>query len=98
MFARRCEALLAPVGYHVALAGSVLHRVSGHDLDLIIFPHDSTRRNRAGVYAALESIGMTRFASRAKVTAHWRARGSADRKWVEVWRWRDRRVDLFFLC
>lgn len=39
---RKLESIIAPVGYHVALAGSVMRDgFSEKDLDIIIYPHDS---------------------------------------------------------
>jgi hypothetical protein len=45
-FARKLELDLAPLGYHCAITGSVLYKGrSEKDLDIMIYPHDSTKCN-----------------------------------------------------
>ena len=43
-FARELEFNLIPLGYHCAITGSVLYKGrSEKDLDIMIYPHDSTK-------------------------------------------------------
>lgn len=99
-FVRRLEPLIHPRHY-AALAGSVL--ITGrseHDLDLVIYPHDSRYRGRGSVDEAMRSLGYRLAFDRDDVHAFWQARGSGDRKHVETWLSISRpkkRVDLFFL-
>lgn len=93
------EQALAPIGYHIALAGSVLVRgQSPHDLDVLIFPHDSTIQNKDAVRRALGNIGWARTHSSAQMLEHWRSKGSQDCKFVEVWRDNcNRRIDIIYV-
>jgi hypothetical protein len=98
--ARKLEPLLAEVGWHVALAGSVLRDgKSDKDLDLIVYPHlrkNSARPGYRAMRKALMRAGMWPVSSRREVRKHWRAAGSKDQKWVEVWA-ANGRVDIFVL-
>lgn len=101
--ARELEALLAPIGMHVAIGGGVMLRGEyGKDLDLILFPHCSTGvRQDALVTSAhdlLDDRGWVQFRTTEQMHRHWRAVGSQDVKQVEVWLdSQGRRVDLIFL-
>lgn len=97
--ARTLEQALKAVGYHVALAGGVLHRgASDHDLDLIVFPHNCRAQNKRAVRRQLEALGMRRTHSCARMHEGWRTRGSTDTKFVEAWCSPcGRRVDLIYL-
>lgn len=97
-FVRKLEPTVAVAGFHVAMAGSVLHE--GHsfnDLDLVLFPHSTGRVEMYDVRAALDLAGLSPVSSRATVAAAWERRKSFDTKHVEVWTYEDKRVDLFFL-
>jgi hypothetical protein len=101
---RDLEPHLAEVGWHVALAGGVLLRgESAHDLDLVVYPHDSTSVDRSLRTATLRALGWKRKMLPIAVRRHWREKGSRDTKRVEIWsvpegpygaRGRYRRVDL----
>ena len=103
-FAKSVEKELLP-HYHVALGGSVLVQgFSRKDLDLLVYPHDSTKdwsiagRQRA-IHICLERIiGFTRIVDSDTVRKAWRKRGSKDNKVVEVWQILDRRVDVFYVA
>lgn len=93
---RKLALPLATVGWHLALAGGVLLKgISVHDLDLVAFPHDSTRTNRAALEDALRAAGWERTHRAKTMRAGWRKRGSLDEKHVEAWRTPGkRRVDI----
>lgn len=97
IFLRKLESEL--VGYHCGMLGSVLHKGSStKDLDIVIYPRNSLVNYDVGkVYKALNSLGLERLANRYRVAEEWRKNGKADEKWVEVWMYNDRRVDIFFL-
>lgn len=85
---------------HVGLLGSVLHRGhSEHDLDIVIYPKNSTMHafeHRAA--EALRASGLKPVFNRDFVQKQWERAGSSDEKHVEVWETPDgRRVDVFFM-
>lgn len=90
---------LAVHGFGVGLTGSVLTKGwSQHDLDIIIYPLQSTE----GTYwtvaqEALRQAGFELYISASDVKDSWRRKGSRDQKCVEVWLFNKRRVDVFFL-
>ena len=89
------EMAISTAGYHVALRGSVLlDGVSKNDLDLIAYPHDSTRRNEDALRVALMGLGMKRARTVEESHAHWRSKGSTDEKRIEIWDWNGMVVDL----
>ena len=97
-FVRELEARLRPIGYSVALGGSVLlHGKSPSHLDLVIYPLSSKGLRPQSLKSALLEHGLTQVATRERVQQVWRRKGSDDTKHVEIWRTNDRRVDLFFL-
>lgn len=86
------------VGFDVALAGSVLHEGrSHHDLDIIIYPLTTEAVDRLALRRAMTGFGMTIMVTRPLVVKKWREIGSKDRKWVEIWQYKGRRVDVFLL-
>lgn len=95
-FVRRLEGYLKP-HYHVALAGSLLHRgFSNHDIDVMIFPHRTNHNNLEEVQGLLGSVpDMRPWIPVEAVHRQWRKLGSDDTKHVEVWRYNGRRVDVF---
>ena len=99
---RLIEAECASAGWHVGLAGGVLHSgESDHDLDVIVYPRQRTTGARRPRYqelcAALRRAGLKRRMTHEELTGHWRRKGLRDRKWVEVWMKGARRVDLLVL-
>ena len=93
--------LLEASGWYCGITGSVL--VTGEsrkDLDLIVYPAQVSPKHplrMADLRRALRAVGMRPFATRDRVVSQWRALGSADEKWVEVWMAGGRRVDVFVL-
>src|SRR4051812_17034343 len=78
-------AKLAP-RYYVGLTGSVLLTGwSRNDLDLIIYPANSTDRDEEFVKKILREAGLSLRFDRDVVHAQWRRAGSIDEKHVEVW-------------
>jgi hypothetical protein len=89
---------LSAVGYAVGLTGLVLIDGEGHhDLDLILYPMDSTMTDRGVLKARLAHCGLKQVADMERVHSVWRKKGSTDMKHVEVWLWNDKRIDFFFL-
>lgn len=86
-------------GWHFALAGGVLRKGSSdHDLDLIAYPRTSTNSDRNDLRYLLTCQGWQLRVPKKEMHGHWKAKGSKDRKHVEVWQTSDgRRVDLFIL-
>lgn len=86
-------------GFAIGLTGSVLHNgCSEHDLDLIIYPRNSSEVSYSKLTAALIKLGWTIDIERPYVLKSWFSKGSTDDKHVEVWRTPDdKRVDLFLL-
>lgn len=98
-FTRSLESKLAP-DWHCALGGGVLHRgESSHDLDVVVFPHDSNRLNWADLYLALHATERwERVVDDLAMKEHRQFMGSWDQKHVEAWFTTDgRRVDLLVL-
>lgn len=96
---RRLEPLLASVGWHCGLAGGTLHKgSSAKDVDVIVFPRDSTRANKTRMRNALRAAGLRPWRRRDAVQRYWRKIGSTDEKWVEIWLapWKGR-VDVLVL-
>lgn len=87
------------VDYHVALGGSVLFAGSSeHDLDLLIFPKSTeTASSMKDLRNALILAGGTLVFDADTVKRRWRKLGSLDQKHVEIWKFKGRRVDLFFV-
>jgi hypothetical protein len=90
---------LKEAGFAIALTGSVLNKgESLHDLDIIIYPLQSTAKtdfeNARGI---LINAGLRCHINAGTVRSVWRKKGSLDEKEVEVWQLNKRRVDVFFL-
>lgn len=81
---------------HVALAGGVMKRGrSAHDLDVIVYPRNSENGlSLLRLHKVMKQIGCISHATTDMIRADWKRRGITDRKHVEVWRYRGRRVDL----
>jgi len=94
-FCRALEDAIAPVGFHVGLRGGVLLRgKSDRDLDLVIYPHDSSDVHLDRLRDRLRSFGLKQVESTAQVHARWQARGTTDRKAIEIWEFGGRIIDL----
>ena len=95
---RKIERALAGT-WHVALAGSVLHKgKSDHDIDVVAFPRSKPDADIQRLRMALKSLGWKCTFTADDVLAGWRVRGSRDTKHVEVWRDAlGRRMDVFVL-
>ena len=98
-FLRELEYALQPVGWHVALAGSVLTQgYSEHDLDVVVFPHCIPTADRDALHRALTNLHLRRTHSGDEMQAHWASKGSQDDKLVEVWRTAsDLRIDFIIM-
>lgn len=92
----RMEKYLLPC-YHVALAGSVLHTgESDKDIDILIFPHTTTHHEIQEIHIRLDAFGMKLRVTNEKVREKWKNQGSTDTKYVEVWSYQGKRVDVFY--
>lgn len=95
---RAIEAAVVPVGFHVGLRGSVLLRGgSDNDLDIVLYPHDSTVVRFDELRDALRRLGMIRTRTIEQSHAWWRAKGSSDRKLIEIWEHNGCKVDILFV-
>lgn len=87
---RLIEPVVAELGYHCALTGSVLFKGgSEKDTDIILYPHDpKEKRDALELMRALKPLGIT-------------ARYETDARYVNrrVWLggYEGRRIDFFFL-
>ena len=102
--ARQLRRVAAGYGWHVAIGGGVVHRGwSNKDLDLVMFPHDSTRetfntRMIGDIGSILSKSGWELYRTVGEMHSYWETKGSKDRKWVEVWKTPDgKRVDLIWM-
>jgi hypothetical protein len=86
-------------GFAVGLTGSVLTKGSSmHDLDIIVYPLRSTpATNIEDAKSALQDAGMRCHIRSETLKEVWKRKGSLDEKEVEVWRFKEKRVDVFFL-
>ncbi len=113
-FLRRLERHMKPRGFHVALTGGVLRKGrSKKDLDVVLYPRtklsDGDFSHPAHALVswrdlaadALRDFGLRRTHTAERLQQIWLAKGSADKKHVEVWvRGRGRRmqrVDVMLL-
>lgn len=94
-FIRKLESVLDQWGWHCALTGGVLKKgKSKHDLDIIVYPHDSRLLSLGNLNYGLIKFGLKRFKSTEEMWANWEWKGSTDKKHVEVWMKNKRRVDI----
>jgi predicted nucleotidyltransferase len=86
-------------GFAVGLTGSVLTKgQSEHDLDIVLYPMQFTvATNWEVAREALTNAGFECLLPVDTVHASWRRKGFLDEKFVEVWLFNKRRVDVFFL-
>lgn len=100
-FVRELSSNLKPVGFDVGLMGSVLMAgVSRKDLDIIVFPLRTDELGASqliGTLNVFDRMGMKLLVDTATVHRRWRALGSGDEKLVDVWAYRGKRVDVFWL-
>jgi hypothetical protein len=107
-FLRLLEHHVTRAGYGIALGGSVLMRGQSYkDLDVIVFPLNTyemaTSKYGCDLRESLQAYGPGCRLIRGVDEVHdaWRARGSTDSKWVEIWEFvfegEYRRVDIFIL-
>lgn len=87
---QQLEPLIAPLGFHAGLTGSVLFKgVSAKDLDIIIYDHDRRdKKDRGALHNVLREAGFT---------SAYPTGPSCNDKDVVVYKLEGRRVDLFFL-
>ena len=93
------EKEVSALGFHCGLTGSILLKgESNHDLDIIIYPHDTSSSVLNEATSALANI-LIKKVTRGRVAAYWERRQiSNDTKHVEIWETKDgKRVDVFFL-
>lgn len=98
-FIRDLEPILASLGWHCALTGSVLYKgESRKDLDLVVYPHRTSNHSLAYLRQGLRRAGLELFMDANKVKVQWsKLANSEDRKRVELWFQGARRVDVFVL-
>jgi hypothetical protein len=97
---RELEQHTKPLGFSVGLTGSVLScGTSNNDVDIILYPIDSSIFNLPAVWEKLIELGWVRKVSRGRVATYWELKlKSTDLKNVE--KWTDpvgRSVDIFYL-
>ena len=83
--------------YHVALAGSVIHKgESNKDTDIMVFPHSTDHYNMQEICLRMCAADMHMRITNEVVANKWQKQGSTDTKYVEVWTWEGKRVDVFY--
>lgn len=88
---RGLEAELSAVGYHCALAGSVMYRgQSAKDLDVVIYPHKTQLADDVELQRVLEEFGFNHVEAAGY-------RHENDNKQVDIYDFRGRRVDVMRL-
>ncbi len=93
---RELQKVITKVGWSVCLHGSVLYKgASDKDLDLLLFPHNSSLADIQALYTALKGFAMKQCLTKEEVHNEWRKIGSTDTKWVEIWKYGNKRIDLF---
>ncbi len=97
---KKLEPRLAAIGWHVALAGSVLTKgQSDKDLDLIVYPHCSEEIDFSAIDVVFQDLKWRQIRTTEQMHRHWRKIGSLDEKYVTV-RWvnsdPDLRVDIIY--
>lgn len=95
---RTIEVAVAPIGFHVGLRGGVLlNGGSDNDLDIVVYPHDSTKVRFGELRENLRQLGMVQIRTVEQSHAWWRAKGSLDEKHVEIWEHNGRKVDILLV-
>ena len=104
-FVRFLQEETRPIGWCVALTGSVLFKGSSlKDLDIVIFPYSTDKADENALRQLLQSLGLKMILSQDGVHKIWREMGSTDEKNVSIWTFEShgvnegtRRIDLFIL-
>jgi len=87
------------VGFSVGMTGGVLHKGNScKDLDIIVFPNSTALHlDPQGLRLQFIEFGMRCMLNRDQVRAEWKKQGSEDTKHVEVWNYKGKRIDVFYL-
>lgn len=95
----KLESYLAPNGYHVGMTGSVLlEGESSKDLDVLLYPHNTLNQlPPSTLHRVLRTASLVLLCDRQMVHKAWAAAGSYDAKIVEVWTYKNKRIDIFYL-
>ena len=97
-FIRGLEPELVKVGFGAGFVGSILVKGrSDKDIDFVVYPRDKSKYDIGEVYATFVAYGMKRVWKRHEVAKFWVNHGSSDTKHVEVWDYKNHRIDVFFL-
>lgn len=89
--ANKFQELLEPLGVHIALGGSCLHRGGSYkDIDLIVLPHNTTVYNLGEVLIKIENIIGNKLVLRDHLQYN-------DAKIVYKTTYSGLTIDLFFL-
>ena len=93
VFAKLLREFIVPLGFDIALTGSVLTQgFSEKDLDIIIYPLKKISSNYTELINRLPEFGL-KFIRLPNHNLGYQDDG----KNVQVWEYKDKRVDLFFL-
>jgi hypothetical protein len=93
VFAKDLREFIVPLGFDIALTGSVLTKgVSEKDVDIIIYPLKKISSNYTELLEKLPDFGL-KFIRLPNNNQGYQDDG----KNVQVWEYDNRRVDLFFL-
>ncbi len=92
-FAKSLHEFVFPLGFGIALTGSVLTKgFSEKDLDLIVYPLKKISSDYESLLESLPKFGLTFVRLPNKNLGY-----QDDGKNVQVWEYNNKRVDLFFL-
>ena len=90
---RIIETHIIPADYHCALGGEVLHKGSSDkDLDIFIYPHNGRSLNPSLVRLKLQLAGCK------CCFAPGHSENSNDIKVIELWDYKGKRIDFFFVA
>lgn len=93
LFAKDLRDFIVPLGFDIALTGSVLTKgVSEKDVDIVIYPLKKISSDYKFLVENLPRFGLTFIRLPNKNLGY-----RDDDKNVQVWEYDNRRVDLFFL-
>lgn len=82
-------------GWFLALTGGVLTRgFSDHDLDLVAVPMKTLHTDLNNLHDCFTTFGMERTHDAETMRERWKSKGSPDGKYVEVYRFGDKRIDI----
>ena len=92
-FAKSLHEFVFPLGFGIALTGSVLTKgFSEKDIDLVVYPLKKISSDYKGLLENLPKFGLTYIRLPNKNLGY-----QDDGKNVQVWEYDNKRVDLFFL-